>query len=70
MTAIRITVTATAEDFKSANRLIYETLKDRIDTMSDSTGSSMVEVVEVDTANGRIIDGYNYSQCARGEVSI
>ena len=38
--------------------------------MSDSTGSSMVEVVEVDTANGRIIDGYNYSQCARGEVSI
>ena len=69
-TAIRITVTATGEDFKTADRLIRKTLEERTDSISESTGSSMVEVVEIDTANGRIIDGYNYSECARGEVAI
>jgi len=69
-TAIRITATVTAEDFKTADRLIRRTLEERTDTISCSTGSGLIEVVEVDTDNGRIIDGYNYSECARGEVAI
>ena len=70
MTAVRITVTAIGEDFKSANRLIHETLKDRIDTISDSTGSSMIEVVDIDTETGATGKKYNYSQVARGEISL
>ena len=70
MTAIRITVSAIGEDFKTADRLIRKTLEERTDSISDCTGSSDIEVVEIDTANGRIIDGYNYIECARGEVAI
>jgi hypothetical protein len=70
MTAIRITVTAIGEDFKTADRLIRRTLEERTDSISDCTGSSDIEVLEIDTETGATGKKYNYSQVARGEISL
>ena len=63
---IRITVTATGESFTEAKRAMNECLRDNLDTCSYTSRSAMIEVVELDK-NGRIIDGYNYSDLVTGK---
>lgn len=60
---IRITVTVVGDDFKTVNRLLKQTIEQGVDTISQSDGSSLVEVSDLSNPRRMI----HYSKLVKGE---
>ena len=60
---IRITVTVCADDFKTANRLLKQTIDEGVDTIGASDGSSWVDVEDFSR-----YEKFNYSKLVQGVV--
>jgi hypothetical protein len=58
---IKITLISTGEDFKTADKLLKKTLETRVETISDTTGSTWMDVEECDEKGNRI-KGLCYSK--------